>query len=117
MTHNIMKFSYPRRGLTGEFCTFRLGKAVADKHPPGSTVELVDSRSAKCLGFATVTAVYVGTLSDMASLHAHQAHNWKEHPEAERPALLIASMIRRSFPGRCTDTSICSVIFMKENHD
>ena len=114
MTHTIMRFSHPRRGLTGEFCTFRLGRAAAEKYPVGSTVALLDSRSNKPLLLATVTAVHVGILSDMADLHAHQAHNWKEYPETERPALLIASMIRRSFPGRCDHTSICSVIFMKE---
>jgi len=114
MTHTVMKFSHPRRGLTGEFCTFRLGKAAAEKYPPGSTVELVDSRSAKRLGLATVTAVHVGALNEMAALHSHQAHNWKEHPKAEQPALLIASMIKRSFPGRCVETSVVSVIYLKE---
>lgn len=107
-------FGYPRRGLSGEFNTFRLGLRFAERCPPGTRVELIDSRSKKLLGRATVTAVFTGTLTEMAQLHAHQAHNWKEHPEAERPALLVASMCRRYPPGRCTDTSMVSVIYMKE---
>jgi hypothetical protein len=117
MTLNTMRFSYPRRGLTGEFCTFRLGRVAAEKYPPGSTVELVDSRSAKRLLLATVTEVHVGTLTDVAARHAHQAHNWKEHPEAERAALLIASMMKRYKhfgPARCSENSICSVIYLRE---
>lgn len=114
MTIPIIKFGYPRRGLTGEFATFRLGARAAEKYAPGTRVELVDSRSKKTLKTATVTAVHVGALTDMASLHSHLAHNWKESPDAERPGLLIASMKKRYPPGRCTDDSVCSVIYLKE---
>lgn len=112
-----IKFSYPRRGLTGDFNTFRLGRKLGQTLVPGEVVELVDSRTAKLLKRAIVTAVHTGQLDQMAQLHAGQAHNWKEHPEAERPALLVASMKRRYPPGRCVDTSIVSVIYMKEQYD
>lgn len=64
---------------------------------------------------ATVSAVFVGSLTEMAALHAHQAHNWKDSPETDRPALLIASMMKRYPPGRVLQNSICSVIILKES--
>lgn len=110
----ILKFSYPRRGLSGQFNSFRLGARAAERFAPGTEVELVDSRSEKLLLRAVVTAVHVGVLTEMAQLHAHQAHNWKDHPTLEQPALLIASMKRRYPPNRVRDTSICSVIYLNE---
>lgn len=110
-------FSYPRRGLDGQFATFRLGAKWATKVTPGDVVELVDSRSHKLLKLATVVSVTTGQLDQMAKLHAHCAHNWKAHPEDERPGLLIASMKRRYPPGRVLETSMVSVIFMKEQVD
>lgn len=112
-----IKFSYPRRGLTGDFNTFRLGRKLGQTLVPGEVVELVDSRSAKLLKRATVTAVHTGQLDQMAQLHAALAHNWKEYPEAERPGLLMASMMKRYPPGRCREDSTVSVIYMKEQHD
>ena len=109
-----ISFSYPRRGLFGDFATFRLGSGAAEKHPPGTAVELIDSRSKRTIKLAIVTAVYVGTLSDMATQHAHMAHNWKESPPGQRNALLVASMKKRYPPGRCSDNSICTVIYLKE---
>lgn len=116
MTNQIC-FSYPRRGLFGEFATFRLGPRAAEKYPPGTEVELVDSRSKKLIKRATVTGVHVGELGVMAAQHAHQAHNWKEHPEPQRAELLIASMLKRYKhfgPTRCNQNSIVSVIQLKE---
>lgn len=119
---NLQKiaFSYPRRGLFGEFATFRLGARAAEKYAPGTEVELIDSRSKKTLKLATVTAVYVGALTEMAARHAHQAHNWKDAPDGERAGLLIASMLKRYKrfgPERCNETSICSVIHLKEIYE
>ena len=112
-----LSFGYPRRGLTGEFATFRLGARAAEKHPPGTVVELVDARSKRPLLSATVTAVFVGTLTEMASRHAHQAHNWKDHPPDQRVELLVASMRKRYPPGRVDQNSLCSVIYLKEITD
>ena len=56
---NTIKFSYPIRGLNGQFNTFRPGKALSQKLKPGDRVELVNSRTAKVLKHATVTAVHV----------------------------------------------------------
>lgn len=116
MTPTI-SFSYPRRGLVGEFATFRLGASAAQKYQPGTVVELVDSRSKKLIKRATVTRVCAGALTDMAVLYSHMAHNWKEHPSEERAGLLIASMLRRYKhygPTRCSETAIVSVIFLRE---
>lgn len=110
-----ISFGYPRRGLTGQFNTFRLGQRYAERCVPGVEVELIDSRTKKLLKRATVTAVHTGKLSDMAQLHAHQAHNWKDHPADERPRLLTASMCRRYPPGRCTEDSLVSVIYLQES--
>ena len=110
-------FSYPRRGLEGTFNTFRLGASWADKLQPGTEVELVDSRSKKLLKRATVISVVTGQLEQMAGLHAHQAHNWKNHPADERPGLLTASMIKRYPPGRVRSDSVVSVIYMEELND
>lgn len=119
MTTNIptISFSHPRRGLSGEFATFRLGSKVAEKHPIGSRVDLIDSRSKKVLKRATVVSLHTGVLTEMAQLHAHQAHNWKEHPEAERPGLLIASILKRFKhygPTRCSENSLVTVIYLQE---
>lgn len=104
-----IKFSYPRRGLTGSFNTFRLGTGLSTL-VIGQPVELVDARSGKLLKVATVTGVRVGRLQQMAQLHAHNAHNWKEHPADQRPDLLIASMKKRYPPNRVLDTSVVTVI-------
>jgi len=114
MTLPTLAFSYPRRGLSGNFNTFRLGARAGEKYPVGTVVELVDARSKKPLKRATVTAVHQGTLVEMALLHADFAHNWKDAPAAERVQSLVASMKKRYPPGRALDTSICSVIYMKE---
>jgi hypothetical protein len=110
----IIKFSYPRRGMTGVFNTFRLGSKWAVECPAGTDVELVDARSGKLLKRATVLSVHLGTLEGLAPLHAEWAHNWRDYPETERPALLIASMKKRFFPGRVLDNSPCSVIYLRE---
>lgn len=107
-------FSYPRRGLDGQFNTFRLGANWATRVAPGDVVELVDSRSKKLLKRATVVSVHSGLITEMAQLHSHAAHNWKNHPEAERPALLIASMKKRYPPNRVRDDSMVSVLYLKE---
>lgn len=113
MTKQIA-FSYPRRGLEGQFNTFRLGASWATKVAPGDLVELVDSRSKKLLKLATVVSVTTGQLDQMAKLHAHSAHNWKNHPEAERPGLLVASLTKRYPPGRVSESSVVSVIYLQE---
>jgi hypothetical protein len=110
-------FGYPRRGLEGQFATFRLGANWAARVTPGEVVDLVDSRSKKLLKRATVVSVCTGLITDMALQHSHAAHNWKNHPEAERPALLIASMTKRYPPGRVKETSMVSVLYLKEEPD
>ena len=110
-----LAFSYPRRGLTGEFATFRLGWAAAEKYLPGSVVDLIDSRSKRVLKSATVVSVHTGVLTEMAQLHSHMAHNWKDSPADQRADLLVASMTRRYPPGRCNQNSICTVIYLREN--
>lgn len=109
-----IKFSYPRRGLEGLFNTIRLGSKWLQQCPPGTEVELVDARTGKLLKRARVLGVITGALNALAPAHARWAHNWKDSPEAERSDLLIASMKRRYPPGRVTDTSVCSVIYLKE---
>jgi hypothetical protein len=110
-------FSYPRRGLTGQFNTFRLGLSWVEKCPEGAQVELVDSRSKKLLKRAVVERVVTGELTDMAEHHSALAHNWREHPAEDRAALLIASMTRRYPPGRVHPHSMVSVIYLKEIPD
>lgn len=109
-----LAFGYPRRGLSGEFNTFRLGARAATLQP-GTRVDLVDARSKRLIKRATVLETHVGTLTDMARAHAHQAHNWKDHPAEQRAELLIASMKRRYPPGRCRDDSLVSVVYLKES--
>lgn len=109
-----LAFGYPRRGLDGQFSTFRLGANWATRVAPGDVVELVCSRSHKLLKLATVVSVTTGQLDQMAKLHAHSAHNWKNHPEADRSGLLTASMTKRYPPGRVKDSSVVSVLYLKE---
>ena len=109
-----ISFGYPRRGLTGVFNTFRLGLSWIMKCPKGESVELVDSRSKKVLAKATVLRVFTGPLNELAPAHARWAHNWKDHPEDQRADLLIASMMKRYPPGRVSQTSVCSVIYLRE---
>lgn len=116
MNPTPIPFGYPRRGLTGRFATFRLGRAWAERVAPGDTVELVDARTQRPLKRATVLSVHQGTLDAMASLHAAHAHNWRDHPETERPALLQASLAKRYPPGRVKATSVVTVIYL-ETHD
>lgn len=112
-----IKFSYPRRGLTGQFNTFRLGLKLSEQLHPGDLVELVDSRTDKLLKRAIVKVVHTGTLTDMAQLHAAMAHNWKEHPKEQQADLLVASMKKRYQPGRVRDDSKVSVVYLEEVHE
>jgi hypothetical protein len=80
-------------------------------------LELIDARTLKSLTHATVVSVHVGSLTDMAKLHAHQAHNWKDHPKDEQSALLVASMMRRYPPGRVLNNSVVTVIYLREVDD
>jgi len=116
MTKTIA-FSHPRRGLEGTFATFRLGAKWAEKLAKGDTVELIDARTKRALKTATVVGVTTGQLADMASSYGRWAHNWQEHPEVDRPALLLES-IRKRFkhwgPKRTADDAPCSVIFLRE---
>lgn len=114
---NQIAFGYPRRGLAGQFATFRLGTNWATRVAPGEMVELVDSRSKKLLKRATVVSVTTGQLDQMAQQHAHAAHNWKDHPDADRPGLLIASMKKRYPPNRVRDHSMVSVLYLQEEPD
>ena len=114
MATKQIKFGYPRRNLKGEFVTFRLGHKAGRDYQSGDSVELVDSRSGKVLVIAEVVDVDGGTLQDMAGKHGHLAHNWLEHPEEQRASLLMESMKRRYFPGRCEDSSHTTVIRLRE---
>ena len=109
-----IKFSYPRRGLSGVVNTIRPGAKWADRCPVGTEVELVDSRTGKLLKRAEVMGVFTGTLETLAHVHAKWAHNWKEHPEDERPGLLVASLKKRYPPGRILDTTFCAAIYLRE---
>jgi NADPH-dependent ferric siderophore reductase len=107
-------FGYPRRGLEGTFNTFRLGSSWEQKCQPNDVVDLVDARSKKVLKRATVLRVFVGTLTELAAVHARWAHNWKDYPPERQAALLVESMKKRYPPNRVTDSSIVSVIYLRE---
>lgn len=109
-----LAFSYPRRNLCGEFATFRIGAKAAKTYQVGDVVECVDSASKRVLVRCKVVGVYQGALSSVAGLFAHLAHNWKDYPEHERSALLIASMKKRYPPGVVQDNKTCSVIHLLE---
>jgi hypothetical protein len=112
-----LAFGYPRRGLEGYFNTFRLGAAPAGKYPPGAVVELVDARSKKVLGRATVLHAHTGRLRELAYWHASSAHNWKGQLfdlESDRIEALVASMKKRYPPNRVRDDSVCTVIYMQK---
>ena len=117
MNSLTLVFGYPRRGLSGEFATFRLGVKASQTFFVGSCVDLLAAKTKKLIIKAQVTAVYFGPLQEMADLHSAAAHNWKDHPANQRSALLIASMKKRYFPGQIRETSICSVIYLKEITD
>lgn len=111
-----LAFGYPRRGLEGIFNTFRPGVAVLQRCQPGRVVELIDPRSKKVLGRAIVLSAHVGLLSEMATQHVVHAHNWKDDPRPnwQRAPDLIASMKKRYPPGRITDSSVVSVIYLQK---
>lgn len=109
-------FGYPRRGLTGQFNTFRLGLGLSTL-TPGQGVELVDSRSKKLLKRAIVVSVHTGKLPDMATAHAHAAHNWRDHPAEQRAELLTRSLTKRYPPGRVKPDSVVTVIYLQELPD
>ncbi|WP_156507113.1 hypothetical protein [Comamonas thiooxydans] len=110
-----MKFGYPRRNLKGEFVTFRLGQKAGRDYLVGDFVDLIDSRTGKVLLHAKVVATDCGELQDMASKWAHMAHNWLDHPAMQRAQLLVTSMKKRYFPGRCQDNSHTTVIHLIEH--
>lgn len=109
-----MKFGYPRRNLKGEFVTFRLGHKAAKDYLIGELVDLIDSATGRVLLRAQVIGKDGGTLQQMATKWAHMAHNWLDHPQEQRASLLVASMKKRYFPGRCTDESHTTVIRIRE---
>lgn len=62
-----------KRGTQGRFNTFRLGTAWAHRLTPGREVALVDADS-EVFGVAKVTAVYSGSIEDMASMFGQENH-------------------------------------------
>jgi hypothetical protein len=67
-------------GLTGEFSTFRIGKAWSERLLPGDKVLLFESRSKNEIGLASVVKIEYGQWDDMIerfgwSNHSVQAKN------------------------------------------
>lgn len=82
--------------------------------PPGTLVELVDSRSGKRLLMAEVDTIIVGRLKLCAENYSYCAHNWRDYPGDDRSDQLIASLKKRYPPNRVRDDSVVSVIYMTE---
>lgn len=112
-----LAFSYPRRGLEGRFNTIRLGVGAVEDCRPGKVVELVDARTKKVLGRATVERLHIGHLFEMAHEHIAWAHNFKDVVPRPAPADLIASMKKRYPPGRVNEDSVVTVIYLLEKTD
>lgn len=109
----IVEFAPPMSGLEGEFNTFRLGGAWAKRVQPGDRVMLMDKKASALLGYAEIVAVNVGKLSEMGAMHGFRNHNQKHLPAAGAGERVVAAMIKRYGPNRCSETSTVTVLDMK----
>ncbi len=109
----IIEFMPPMNGMDGEFNTFRLGVAWSKRVESGNAVLLMDKKQYELMGCAEVTAVHVGKLSDMSALHARHNHNQLGLDQDGAGERLIANMIRRYGPHKCSTGTNVTVIYMK----
>lgn len=108
----VIDFSPPMMGIEGEFNTFRLSGAWSKRIEAGSIVILMDKKLMSVMGYAKVTGVHVGKLSEMANQYAHLNHNQKHLPSEGAPDRLISAMIKRYGPHKCSENSRVTVIHL-----
>lgn len=114
---HVIDFSPPMLNLEGEFNTFRLGGAWAKRIKPGDRVGLLDKKRMCLVGYATVTGVHRGKLNELSPMHGRHNHNQKHLPGEGAGERVVAAMIKRYGPHKCRDTSLVTVIELKEIRD
>lgn len=110
----VIDFSPPMQGIAGEFNTFRLGGAWSRRLQPGERVALLDKKEMRLIGFATVAGVHTGKLDAMSAQHGFRNHNQKHLPTEGAGERVVQAMIKRYGPQKCRDTSLVTVIELKE---
>lgn len=108
---HVIEFAPPMSGFKTFFNTFRLGVAWAKRVHPGERVLLLDTKTHIVFGVAEVISVKVGSLGEMAAIHAAFNHNQLGNPEAAKD--LIAGTIRRYGPHRVTVDKKYTVIYLR----
>lgn len=109
----VIEFAPPMSGLEGEFNTFRLGGAWAKRTIPGERLLLIDKKQSAVLGWGLVSAVHVGTLTEMSALHGSRNHNQKGLDPEGAGERVIAAMKKRYGPHKVNDNSKVTVIELK----
>jgi hypothetical protein len=108
-----MDFTPPMSGFEGYFNTFRLGGKWSRILVPGDTMFLVDKRDSRVFAIAEVIKTDKGRLRDMADTFAHLNHNQTHLSPSGAPDRLIANLIKRYGPHKCSETSLVSVIHLR----
>lgn len=109
----IIEFSPPMENLEGAFNTVRMGLKLSKVLSVGDHVLLIDKPKGFAFGQAEVTAIHVGTLQDMATLHAGQNHNQKHLPPESAAERLIANMQKRYGPQIAKLDKKVTVIYLR----
>ncbi|WP_323016363.1 hypothetical protein [Castellaniella sp.] len=113
MEKYVLGFAPPVTGLEGQFNTFRLGVAWGKRLNEHDTVILVNQPRSEILARAEVVSVQCGVFSDMAAMHATRNHNYRGLTREEASQRLIASMIKRYGPHKCSENSKVTVIYLR----
>lgn len=117
VTMFVIEFSPPMMGIEGHFNTVRLGTKWSKCLNVGDRVLLVDKRKSEVMKSATVEAVAVGKLGEMAQLHAAQNHNQRGLDATGAPRRLIDNMIKRYGPNMCDENKRVTVIYLRAGED
>lgn len=112
----VIDFAPPMENLHGEFNTIRLGGFFGKNLTVGAGVLLVDTKTHTLIGTATVTALHLGKLRDLAPEHAQHNHNRKGEPADLAAQNLMAAMTKRYGPHKCKDSSLVSVVYLRTVH-
>lgn len=110
----IIDFAPPMSGIEGEFNTFRLGPAWSKRVESGEIVILMDKKQCSSMGYAEVTAIHVGKLLEMSTLHARRNHNQIGLDTEGAGERLIANMMRRYGPAKCGHTKTVTVVYLRK---
>lgn len=113
----IIEFYPPMSGIEGDFNTFRLGLAWSKRLSRGDRVLLIDKKQYALMGVGEVLDIHVGKLREMSTTHGCHNHNQKHLPQDGAGERVVAAMIKRYGPNKCSENSNVTVLYIRRIDD